>query len=630
MRLLVAFTLATASTIAAAQTRSQFRAGTDLVAVDFQAIDEQGQPVVDLKPSELTLKVDGRTRDLRGLQFIRIASTSATAVTARPSLPLPYGTNDGIPGRVVILVVDQQQIRAGEGKVAIEAASRFLDRLTPGDRVAMVTLPTGSVAVDLTTDHARVRTALQTVTGQAPRAAGLWTISLTEAMAMLNEVSFNDKPVTAEVIARECRYAATDSACPPGIIQEGLRIARETRLSTRTSILALTDFLNGVAGVEGPKTVIYIASGLVKSDETAVDLQDLARATATARAQLYLVQPYQAMLDTGTRGIPPSLAADDDLRHGGLEDLAGMTGGVLFRLSALGDRAFARIADEISGYYLLGFEPRANERDGKPHKIELATSRPRVIVRARPTFVIGEVSGEATPLVTRSMLRDFAAHQDLPLRAAAFPFRHTDLTNVRVAVALETVETSASLTAAAFALIDPQGRVAAEWFEEGTNVVSRPLLSAVVVKPDHYRLRVAAVDTAGRRGAVDYEFAATLVEAAPLKIGPLLLGDSANGRFGVQLQIAASAPTLTAYTEIYGDMPLKTPMAVAFEIAATADGDALITTRGSLLVTADADRRVATAVLPIDKLAAGDYIVRAVVSFDGKTVGRAVRTLRKQ
>jgi hypothetical protein len=41
------------------------------------------------------------------------------------------------------------------------------------------------------------------------------------------------------------------------------------------------------------------------------------------------------------------------------------------------------------------------------------------------------------------------------------------------------------------------------------------------------------------------------------------------------------------------------------------------------------DQRIAFGGFSIDSLAPGDYLMRAVVSLDGKPVGRVVRTLRK-
>ena len=37
----------------------------------------------------------------------------------------------------------------------------------------------------------------------------------------------------------------------------------------------------------------------------------------------------------------------------------------MFRVIANPDFAFARVASELSGYYLLGFEPEAGDRDGR-------------------------------------------------------------------------------------------------------------------------------------------------------------------------------------------------------------------------------------------------------------------------
>ena len=108
----------------------QFRAGTDLVAVDFQVVDESGRPITDLKPGELALKVDGRARDIKALQFVKVARSSAEAPvnTAVASQPLPFASNDAVtPGRIVIIVVDHEHLRAGEGKAAIDAAGRLVE-----------------------------------------------------------------------------------------------------------------------------------------------------------------------------------------------------------------------------------------------------------------------------------------------------------------------------------------------------------------------------------------------------------------------------------------------------------------------------------------------------------------------
>ncbi|MGE5836359.1 MAG: VWA domain-containing protein [Acidobacteriota bacterium] len=619
-----------AAAVAAQQTAPQFRAGTELVAVDFQVIDEAGRPVTDLKPGELTLKVDGRTRDIRALQFVKVAATSTESPGPVTSLPLPFATNDAIsPGRIIIIVIDHEQLRPGEGKAAIEAAGRLVDRLSAADRVGLVTLPNGRVEVDLTTNHERVRKALATIVGRAPRTSSIWNMSLWEAIAVDRERLDNDKPVTNELIGREC-HGPGDSSCITQVVTEAMRLAREIDFRSRNSLRALEDFLNGVSHVEGPKTIVLLSGAFVRANvnDTPLDLDVVAKAAAAARAQFYVVQPHESMMDTQNRNSVATLTKDEELRREGLEDLAGVTGGVLFRLSGLGDTAFTRIADEVSAYYLLGFEPRSQERDGKRHKIELATKRQKVLIRARPGFIIDELDRFAEPLGPPAMLRDFAVHRDLQLRAAAFPFRNTDKERIKVVVALEPADPAATLTSAAFALINVNGQIVAEWNEDGAGVVLRPLVTAAVVPPGDYRLRAAAVDATGRRGAVDYEFTAALSSADPLKLGTLMAGIADRGNFRPRLQFAATSTGVTGYLEIYGTPPPGGTIAAAFDLSVAPDGPALASGAANVLMSSDPDRLVATGEIPLAGVAPGDYVLRGIVKLDGRVAGQATRTIR--
>jgi VWFA-related protein len=614
-------------------TAPQFRAGTDLVAVDFQVVDESGRPITDLKPGELSLKVDGRTRDIKALQFVKVARSSAEAPinTAVLSQPLPFATNDAVtPGRSVIIVVDHEHLRPGEGKAAIEAAGRLVDRLSVTDRIGLLTLPNGRVEVDLTTNHERVRQALASVVGRAPRTNAIWNISVWEALTIERERLDPDKPVTQEVVGRECQGPA-DSACAQQVAAEAVRLAREIDIRTRSSLKAMEDFFKGIAHVEGPKTVVLLSGSLVRANinDTPFDMDDVARAATAARAQLYVVQPHESMMDSMGRNSNATLTKDTELRLEGLEDLAGVTGGVLFRLSGIGDNVFARIADEVSAYYLLGFEPRSQERDGKRHKIELTTKRARVLVRARPGFIIDEPDKAGAPVTPAAILRDFAVHRDVQLRAAAFPFRNTDRQNMKIVIAVEPADATTTLTSAAFAMINTQGQVVAEWTEEGAAVVLRPLVTASVVPPGEYRLRVAALDTAGRRGAVDYEFSAALTSADPLQLGTLMAGIAERGSFKPRLQFdAATYATATGYIEIYGTPPAATPLTATLELAVAAGAPPLVSSEANILMSADPDRRVVTGDLAIATVAPGDYILRAVVKLDGRAIGQAVRTIR--
>lgn len=72
-----------------------------------------------------------------------------------------------------------------------------------------------------------------------------------------------------------------------------------------------------------------------------------------------------------------------------LNEIANKSGGQLYRADTLGylPRAFAQIAAELRTQYALGYyPPQATARDGKYHKIKVATTRKSASVRARPGY----------------------------------------------------------------------------------------------------------------------------------------------------------------------------------------------------------------------------------------------------
>ena len=59
-------------------------------------------------------------------------------------------------------------------------------------------------------------------------------------------------------------------------------------------------------------------------------------------------------------------ARDRVIQEEGLQQLAQATRGDVFRIISNSDFAFQRLALELSGYYLLGFEPSPGDRNGRP------------------------------------------------------------------------------------------------------------------------------------------------------------------------------------------------------------------------------------------------------------------------
>ena len=200
----------------------------------------------------------------------------------------------------------------------------------------------------------------------------------------------------------------------------------------------------------------------------------------------------------------------------------------------------------------------------------------------------------------------------LPLRAAAFTAVGTG-GKLKVTALAEPVDPAAPLTAVMAALIDPTGRVAAQWAAPDPTEV--PLSGAMLVDPGPYRLRVSATDKSGRGGAADYEFDAQLTPAGSLQLSSLILGISHGAAFVPRLQFGRE-PVALASLELSG--PIAGPrLALGLELARTTDGPAIMNTRLAIERVGE-DHYLATGAIAIGALPPGDYVVRAVVGVEGR------------
>jgi VWFA-related protein len=636
-----------------------FRGGVELVSVDFLAVDGQGHPLPDLKTSELTLKVDGKPREVRSLQLIRVGSAvaptrSSPAVTplsrafADNQEPDPVEPTAGTP-RTVVFVVDHEHIRTGISRIVPEIVERFLDKLSAGDRAALVTMPNGRVEVDLTTELDRVRRMAANVPGgtalSAPAAD--YNLGMTEAITVSRSVDPKNEPIVLEIADFSCRlargpeYVACMERAKAAIAAQAVQMARSFETSTRSLMTSLVEFLDALAAIDGPKTLVFISEGFVPFQDTLQDVRNVTVAAGRSRVQVYAIQPSVFSIQDASRKLMPKTFSQDlELQLTGLQDLSAATGGNLLRVAGTAENAVARIERETSAYYLLGFEPTPGERDGKSHTIDVRVQRAGAAVRSRPEFTIAKMtkpaasvsdapaSAVASPATAALMVRDDKKYRDLPMRALAYPFATADKRSVKVVVVVESPEASSRFSALAFSLAEPSGKTIAEWNAETAQLSARPFVSATMVPPGDYRLRVAAIDAGGRRGAVNYDFSANLVAAGSLHVGGLMLGvTSQAGAFVPRLLFGGADEDVTGYFEVYG---AASDVSVAWELAGSPDGPALASASDTVSPTADADRFIARGSLPIISLAPGDYYVRASVRVNGAVVGRLSRALRKQ
>ena len=286
---------------------------------------------------------------------------------------------------MIMIAVDQMNIRPGAARPILDAAARFLDRLNPADRVAFVSYPEPGVVVDFTGDRQRVRLAMQKVIGTQSRFVGRRNIGLVEAIDIAQK---GDDRRMQEVTNRECR-GLLDMAleqCMRDIVDESNSILWTTRRDTEASLRGLRDWLQHLGETEGQKTLILLSEGLVTDSPS--DLEDVVRTAMRGRVAVNVLLMDVPRSDATQGPLPPTFTEDRELEIRGLNDLASLSRGSIFQVVGTADRAFDRLASEISAYYLLSVEESPSDRDGRNHRIDVSVQRRGVTLRSRQAFVL--------------------------------------------------------------------------------------------------------------------------------------------------------------------------------------------------------------------------------------------------
>lgn len=602
-----------------------FRSGIDLVAVDVSVVDNDGRPIRGLQPTDFVLKVDGAERRIVSADFIATGPQPDEKPADTPPPPTYYSSNEHTrPGRLIILAVDEGNIRRGEARNVLATANRFLDSLDPNDRISVVALP-GGVRLDFTGDRQAVRDALRKISGVAERLQINFNIGLVEALA----IDGGDLRLLQEVITRECERQGPE--CGQLLEQEARMIAQSAYTETRQSLGALRGIIESVRDIEGTKTLVLLSEGLVQ-DASLSEVSAVGVAARIAQVNVYVLQLDVPRFDVAEGRPSPTMTSDIQLRSDGLENLAGAARGGLFRVFGNGANAFDRLKRELSAYYLLSFEPQGADRNGRAHRIQVSVSRKGTTVRSRHEFVSEPSSTRSTASRERlgHLLRTPLIATELPLRLTTYAFQEGEGAKVRIIVSLEIdPEGAGRVTTASVGLgvFDEKGKVVTSSIDR---TKSSEYSGAVVVEPGKYTLKLAAIDNDGRRGSLEHKFTAALISAGDITTGDLMLAHPAD-RKGIPARPAvdrAPGDRILSYLELYSNNNerLKTAQ-VQMEVAASEDGASLVSAAAD--VTAPSGRRrIAQALIPVRLLPPGDYVMRAVITESGTTVAKLTRPFR--
>ena len=646
----------------AAQPPLTFRVEANFVEVDAFVSDATGSPVTDLRAADFQLFEDGKPQKVSAFSYVNIP-------VARPERPLfsaaaiepDIQTNIGIDGRIYLFVLDDLHVDPTRAFRVRESLHRFFDRNFGANDLAAVVFTGGRAAdgQDFTNSPRLLLAAVDKFSGNKLRSATL------ERLDEYNRLQSGGL------------RRAGDSINDPAAMERG-RNAR----NTMQSLQKLSDFMAGVHGRR--KAMVLISEGidydvynLFGNNSLGSDIVDATRdaiaAATRANVSIYAIDP-RGLATPGAELIETSGVVTDDpnlglglrssldelrLSQDSLRSLADETGGFAVTNQNDFNDAFDRLVRDNSSYYVFGYYPANDKRDGKFRKIEVRLTRPGLMVRARRGYVAprGRAAAPSARATTDPLEDALKAAVDsplamsgIPMRLFAAPYKGTP-PNATVAIAVELgiggfkfaqenrtfndkldvvvrvldsaakVRVNEKATLDLTLLPDTFARAQARGFR---------VTSAVNLPPGRYQLRVSAAESGGTAGSVVSDLdvpdfykqpfamsGLTLTSGAGSQAPTARVKDDPVGLLLMQSPTAAREFTrddqLTLFAEVYENQQNVPPHKIDIATEVRAEGGRVVFSnseeRSSTELQGGRGGYGYTVQIPLKDFAAGLYVV---------------------
>ena len=364
-----------------------FRSGTDLIAVDVQVVDADGRPLTRLRPDQFEVSIHGEPRSVLSVDLLRMVRGNSWNGIVQDASAAAIDPNADVPGRVFVLAVDVMSFRPPSLERLLKEARQFVNALEPEDVVAIYPFPFEGVTT-LTTDRSQVVLALERLVGTRDRfiadggtfglnpsdIVDLSTVSPTQTLDSLRQHRVTDI----------CAASSDPEVCGRSVIAEARMLAQMEDGDVTQRLASFRALLTALSGSPHRKTVVLVTGGMVSADrpggrpDIGAELgtlvgQEAARANATVYA--LFVDTRRTELGSAALGTRPrttdNRGRDTALLSRPIERLVDPSGGAMFSIGQSARRAFDRILAESSTYYVLGVEPRFEDRDGRPRELQV-------------------------------------------------------------------------------------------------------------------------------------------------------------------------------------------------------------------------------------------------------------------
>ncbi len=641
-----------------------FRVEVNYVEIDANVVDAQGNFVRNLTREDFQIIEDGKPQSLTAFSMVDLPiERPDPPLFAKAAIPPDVVSNRSpFDGRVFVLVVDDLHTRFNRTARTRAAARQFVERYVgANDMVAVInTSGFGKAMQDFTTNRQLALRAIDAAMGNKADSS---------VAAALQDYYMN----------RDARGAASNANAAFNEMQR-YNNARNTMRTLRS----LADYMAGMRGRR--KAVVLFSEGInynvvdpinnPHATDVQREIRDLIAAATRANVNVYTVDPrgvatgVEDAIEIG--GFPADgsintsqMAEELRLEHDSLRVVADETGGFAVLNQNDFRTAFSRILEDNSSYYVLGYYPTNDKRDGKFRNVQVKVLKPGLRVRATRGYVAAVPKKESGPrpdadAKTSPELRD-ALDSPIPisgltLNAFAAPFKG-DGNKVAIALAIEIDGRALTfrqtpqglfaedLEVTLFAADSKDGKVK-DGARDTFNLGLKPQTHAIVsqsafrivrrlqVPPGKYQLRIGARESgAGKLGTVIYDLEAPDFSKGDIALSGVAIATASGSRIPTanpekapltEFKDLLPAPpsavrefprgdTLAVFAEVY-DNAVKTPHSVDITATILADDGKVVQTKADERKSDELHGAAGgygyTASFPLSALTPGRYVLR--------------------
>ncbi|MFN7989366.1 MAG: VWA domain-containing protein [Thermoanaerobaculia bacterium] len=375
------------------------RAAVEVTAMDLDVVaTKDGVPVNDLTKDEFVVRVDGKPVPVD--YFARIDAGTVHGPDLAKASPdfvletLRTDAGDAYVPRQFLVYFDDERLLPQERKPVIEGLRDFVTRLSPSDRASIVSYNGSTrVLVPFTSSKEELLDGLRRLEQASPKALS-WEAQYRQTV-------------------QELRVSRASTRT--GIIRSW---SAETSARDRSSLAELARSVSALAARSGKRTLLLVTNGwewypgqtltqaygpslLQQFDYDIGD--DLGKVIAQANSSGITIQVFDAKglvvgADASER-YAPALSPYSKVQNyrDSMAALSSETGGVLIESRNTFGDAFDRVYRESSSYYSVGVTlsgvPAADPKKTGVRKVDVRSTRPGVVVRARTGF--GPKTGDA-------------------------------------------------------------------------------------------------------------------------------------------------------------------------------------------------------------------------------------------